>query len=225
MKKFLLIICAALLVLSGCVSADTSIVFYDDKTIDVNVDYAVERNAGAADEAIESIIASYASQLDEAEIDYETSSDENAYHMIISLRFDDVAEMTSSDYFNVLPITPRLNDSDVFNVSIDENGNLTMNGVLNAETMGFETFISQASVPADKISANISVTLPDGSTQEWSVKGDSDTEVDFSASNIYGEAKNDITGYIPIIIAVVVVFAAAIIIVPKKPKKEENEAA
>lgn len=225
LKRILILICAAMIVLSGCVKSDTTVVFNEDKTIDMTVIYSIERNAGAADEAIESIIESVGSQLDDAEIGYETGKDDSAYTITVPLRFDDVEEMTSSEYFNTLALIPRFtsgNEAGWLNVALDDNGDLEIDGVMNAETLGFDTFINQAGIAPDKMQARLAVELPDGTVEEWSVNGNEDADISFTAENIYGEASEGNNSYIVIAIAVVLVIAAAIIIVPKKQRKEEN---
>ncbi len=226
LKKIFLLICAAAIVLSGCVKSDTAVVFNGDKTIDMTVVYSIERNAGATDEAIESIIESAAGQLDGAEIGYETGKDDNAYTITVPLRFDNVEEMTGSEYFNTLALIPRFtsgNEAGWLHISLDDDGDLEIDGVMNSETLGFDSFINQAGIEPDKLEAHLAVELPDGTSEEWSVKGNEDADISFTADNIYGEASGDYSSYAVIAAAAVLVIAMAIIILPKKQKKEDNE--
>lgn len=227
LKRILFLICAAMLVLSGCVKSDTTVVFNEDKTIDMTVIYSIARNAGAADEAIESIIESAGSQLEGTEIGYETGKDDNAYTITVPLRFDDVEEMTSSEYFNTLALIPHFTSGEEagwLHIALDDNGDLEIDGVMNSETLGFDAFINQAGIEPDKMEARLAVELPDGTSEEWSVNGNEDADISFAADNIYGEASGYYSSYIVIAIAIVLVIAAAIIIVPKKQRKEaDNE--
>lgn len=223
MKKTFILICAALLLLTGCVRSDTELVFNADKTIDMTVVYSLERNSGATDEAIESVIKSISEQLEEEEIGFETDVTEQAYTVTVPLRFDDVEEMKSSPYLVVLALIPRFSGEDGFEIDLDDDGNLNLVGVMNASTLGFTAFTEQAGLEPDKLSASFTVKTPDGGSGQWSIKGSEEANVEFSAKNIYGEAKADYSPRIVLAIAVVVVLAAAIILVPKKPKKEETK--
>lgn len=223
MKKFFVIMCGCVFLLAGCIKSDTTIYFNEDKTIDMNIVYSIARNAGAADEAIESILESVGAQLDEAEITYEKGKDEAAYSLTVPLRFDTAEEMISSKYFDTLALIPRFTSGDEegrLHIAL-EDGNLEIGGVMNASSLGFDSFITQAGIEPDNMQARLALVLPDGTSEEWSVKGSEEAEVSFAAENIYGEESKSYSSYASLAIAAVIVIAAAIVIVPKKKKKED----
>lgn len=212
MKKIALLFAALALMLTGCMATDTSLTFNEDKTIDMNIVYSIIKNAGATDEVLMSIIEEAEAELEEREIDYSFSDDEDAYRITVPLRFDTVDELIDSEYLNTLrfiPVFSRSEEDGKLTLSLNENGDLQLSGTITPESSGIDAFFTQTGADPENASIKFSVSTPDGKSGQWEIKGGETAEVDFTAKNIYGESTDYtlITG----IIAVIILIAAALI--------------
>lgn len=217
MKKLLLITLSVMLLLSGCMATSTEVIFNDDKTIDVAILYEIMKNDGATEEALQSIIDSASEELERNELDFSVSNDPDAYRINISLRFDSVGEMTSSTYFNPLRFVPQFTSTEEagkITINLTDDGDLTLSGVLSSEAMGIDAFFSQAGVDLSNITVSFSVVTPDDKNGKWELTGAGETNVEFSAENIYGEGSAAASARVPLLVAIVgVVILAALLAV------------
>ena len=215
MKKLLLLTLSLVLLLSGCMATSTEVTFNEDKTIDVSICYEIMKNEGATDEALKSIIDSAAEELERNELDFSVSDDPDMYRIDISLRFDSVGEMTSSTYFKPLRFVPQFTSTEEegkIKVSLTDDGDLTLSGVLSSEAMGIDAFFSQAGVDLSNITVSLAVNTPDDKNGKWELTGAGETDVEFSAENIYGEGAA--SPFVPVLAAIVgVVVLAALLVV------------
>lgn len=149
----------AFVLLCGCARSDVTLNIHNDGSFTADIKYGIDKSLMGSDEVKQQLTQIITQALDENDIPYTQSEDEDFVTISLSRDFKDLNQLTSAAAWKGISMVPRFSttmEEGSLWVRIDDK-KLKISGTLNSETFGAKEFVEQNSEVASGFGGSLSI--------------------------------------------------------------------
>lgn len=196
--KLILLAAAAMLLLTACGRSDLVLTVNEDGSFHATVNYGIVKEFVANDEVMGQVKALITDSLDQNNVPYTESEDDEYVTISVDRDFADLAELTSEEAWRGISFVPSFTakDGSTGIWTRYEDGRLKLSGMLNTETFNAKSIVGDNEDVAN-FSGSLRIVLPsaaqihvggedDGNNGYiWSGKAGDNVQLDLATEKIF----------------------------------------
>ncbi len=162
-KAALIIFILSFLLLVGCGRSDVTLTVNSDGSFTADVDYSITKSLMANDDVKEQVKSLITDSLDQNNIEYAESENEDYVIISVQRSFADLAELTDENSWKGLSMIPKFSSEKTDGAlwTRYEDGKLKIDGQLDADAFGAGELVSQSGAGSDAFGGSLKIVLPD----------------------------------------------------------------
>ena len=159
--KLILLAAAAMLLLTACGRSDLVLTVNEDGSFHATVNYGIVKSLVANDEVMGQVKALITDSLDQNNVPYTETEDDEYVTISVDRNFADLAELTSEEAWRGISFVPSFiaKDSSAGIWTRYEDGRLKFSGMLNTETFNAQSIVGDNEGVAT-FSGSLKIVLP-----------------------------------------------------------------